>query len=95
MIHSDAIRIATKERCSDQTIAGSHMYRPLNIHALRILELTGRDSSVMRHAESEFMIRSDPILSTFRAFARVTHLATRSSLAVAEPEQFAETIEAI
>ncbi|KAJ1918402.1 hypothetical protein H4219_002628 [Mycoemilia scoparia] len=72
--------------------AGNHMYRPLKVFALRLFELTGRDSSVMRHAESEILARTDPILSMFRAFARVAHLLLKSSLVVAEPDQFAESI---
>ncbi|KAJ1679663.1 K(+)/H(+) antiporter, partial [Spiromyces aspiralis] len=71
---------------------GSYMYRPLQVFVLRLMELTSRESSVMRHAESEFFIRTDPILSMFRAFARVAHLVLRSSLLVTEPEQFGANI---
>ena len=45
-------------------------HRPLSVHALRLIELTERNSSVMRVAELESFAVRDPIIKAFAAGAR-------------------------
>ncbi|KAJ2500321.1 K(+)/H(+) antiporter [Coemansia sp. RSA 1972] len=69
-----------------------HVYRPLRVFGLRLLELTGRDSSIMQHYESETQVLTDPAMSMFRAFARVANMAFHAALAYSDREHFVDNI---
>ncbi|KAJ2539788.1 K(+)/H(+) antiporter, partial [Coemansia sp. RSA 1853] len=69
-----------------------HVYRPLRVFGLRLLELTGRDSSIMQHFESETQVLTDPAMSMFRAFARVANMAFHAALAYSDREHFVDNI---
>ncbi|KAJ2446034.1 K(+)/H(+) antiporter [Coemansia sp. RSA 2440] len=79
---------------SDAPISGvhKHLYRPLRVFGLRLLELTGRDSSIMQHYESETQVLTDPAMSMFRAFARVANMAFHAALAYSDREHFVDNI---
>ncbi|KAJ2796395.1 hypothetical protein H4R21_004733, partial [Coemansia helicoidea] len=68
------------------------LYRPIRVFGLRLLELTGRESSVMQHYESASQVAADPVMGMFRAFARVAHLAFHAALAHSDREHFADNI---
>ncbi|KAJ2081040.1 K(+)/H(+) antiporter [Coemansia sp. RSA 988] len=69
-----------------------HIYRPIRVFGLRLLELTGRDSSVMQHYESETQVATDPVMSMFRAFARVANMAFHAALTYSDREHFVSNI---
>ncbi|KAJ1954514.1 K(+)/H(+) antiporter, partial [Linderina pennispora] len=66
--------------------------RPLRVFALRLLELTGRNSSVMHQYESEARAVTDPVISVFRAFARVADLVFHGSLSHSDQEHFVDAV---
>lgn len=68
--------------------------RPVDVHGVRILELTERDSSVMKVSELEEYSNSDPIINTFRNFGRLNNLCVSGEVAVAPEASFAEIITA-
>ncbi|KAI0968168.1 K+/H+ antiporter 1 [Xylaria arbuscula] len=66
--------------------------RPLEVHALRIVELTERTSSVMKVTEGEDASRRDPVVNAFRTFSLLNDVAVSSSVVVAPEESYAETV---
>lgn len=74
---------------------------PLEVHALRLLELTQRTSSVMAVTEasshgfdSEFRVVAtrDPVLDAFRAFAALHDVAASGQVAVVPTHGYAEAL---
>ncbi|KAI5202542.1 hypothetical protein E4T39_04691 [Aureobasidium subglaciale] len=66
--------------------------RPLEVHGVRMIELTDRDSSVMSVADVEEFHWKDPIINTFRNFGRLYNLAVSGEVAIALESSFAEII---
>ncbi|KAF3761285.1 hypothetical protein M406DRAFT_216239, partial [Cryphonectria parasitica EP155] len=75
---------------------------PLEVHGLRILELTERNSSVMQLTEGEggpnHLSARDPVVNTFRAFSRLLRssynniIAASGRVAVVPAPSYAETL---
>ncbi|ORY61338.1 K+/H+ antiporter 1 [Pseudomassariella vexata] len=66
--------------------------RPLEVHALRILELTERTSSVMQVAESDEFSRRDPVVNAFRTFSQLHDVAVSGSVVVAAEDSYAQVL---
>ncbi|KAK3682450.1 putative K(+)/H(+) antiporter protein [Podospora appendiculata] len=67
--------------------------RPLEVHGLRIIELTERTSSVMQVTEGEdFYSLRDPVVNAFRAFSQLHDVAVSGRVAVAPEDSYAETL---
>ncbi|KAF1831831.1 hypothetical protein BDW02DRAFT_556043 [Decorospora gaudefroyi] len=76
---------------SDSTTTPTHR-PPVQVHALRLLPLTDRGSSVMQVSDLESHTAYDPIINTFRTFGRLHNLAVSGSVLVVPESTFAETI---
>lgn len=66
--------------------------RPSQIHALRLMELTERDSSVMRVSEIEEFAGRDPVIKAFGTFGQSRALAVAGQIAVVPEHSFAGTL---
>lgn len=66
--------------------------RPLEVHALRILELTDRVSSVMKVTEADEFSRRDPVVNAFQTFSRLHDVAISSSVVVVPEDSYAKTV---
>ncbi|KAK3945544.1 putative K(+)/H(+) antiporter protein [Diplogelasinospora grovesii] len=67
--------------------------RPLEVHGLRILELTDRTSSVMQVTEGEeFYSQRDPVVNAFRTFSQLHDVAVSGRVAVVPVDSYAETL---
>ncbi|KAH9907350.1 K+ homeostasis protein Kha1 [Xylariomycetidae sp. FL2044] len=66
--------------------------RPLEVHALRILELTERTSSVMKVTEGDDYSRRDPVVNAFRTFSQLHDVAVSGNVVVATEESYAQTV---
>ncbi|KAK5662061.1 hypothetical protein OQA88_10175 [Cercophora sp. LCS_1] len=67
--------------------------RPLEVHGLRIIELTDRTSSVMQVTEGEeFYSQHDPVVNAFRAFSQLHDLAVAGRAAVVPVDSYADTL---
>jgi len=64
--------------------------RPLEVHGVRILELTERTSSVMK-AEDEYSYR-DPVVNAFRTFAQLNNVAVSGDVSIVPEDSYAETL---
>ncbi|KAK4190809.1 putative transporter [Podospora australis] len=67
--------------------------RPLEVHGLRVLELTDRTSSVMHLTEGEdFYTLRDPVVNAFRTFSQLHDVAVSGRVAVVPADSYAETL---
>ena len=66
--------------------------RPLEVHGVRLLELTDRDSSVMKVSEEDEYAAWDPVVNTFRTFAQLNRVAVSAAVVVAPESSYAYTI---
>jgi hypothetical protein len=66
--------------------------RPLEVHGLRMIEVTERTSSVMQVAEATSYTHSDPVINTFRTFAQLYNMSTSGSVSVVPESSYAETL---
>lgn len=76
-----------------QLASKSSARRPLEVHGLRILELTERTSSVMQVTEGEeYYSERDPVVNAFRTFSRLNDVAVSGKVAVVPTASYAETL---
>ncbi|KAK3998365.1 Sodium/hydrogen exchanger family-domain-containing protein [Cladorrhinum sp. PSN332] len=67
--------------------------RPLEVHGLRVLELTDRTSSVMHLTEGEdFYSLHDPVVNAFRTFSQLHDVAVSGRVSVVPYDAYAETL---
>ena len=76
----------------DPATSFRHLRRPLQVHGLRLVELTERASSVMAVSEVDEYATRDPIVKSFRTFGDSNHVAVAGSLAVIPEHSFASTL---
>lgn len=76
-----------------QLASQSSARRPLEVHGLRILELTERTSSVMQVTEGEeYYSERDPVVNAFSTFSRLNDVAVSGKVAVVPTASYAETL---
>lgn len=91
-------RVSTKIDDEDELSDGqggseSVSRRPLEVHGLRILELTERTSSVMQVTEGEeYYSERDPVVNAFSTFSRLNDVAVSGKVAVVPTASYAETL---
>lgn len=66
--------------------------KPLVAHGVRLLELTERDSSVMKVAEMEELSQHDPVVNTFRTFGHIHSLGISGEVAVTPESGYADAL---
>jgi hypothetical protein len=66
--------------------------RPLEVHGLRMIELTERTSSVMKSSEVDEYTYKDPVVNAFRTFAQLNNVAVSGSVCVVPEISYAETL---
>ncbi|OTB02181.1 hypothetical protein M426DRAFT_322889 [Hypoxylon sp. CI-4A] len=66
--------------------------RPLEVHGLRLVELTERTSSVMKVAEVDEYSRRDPVVNAFRSFSQLHDVAASGNVVVAREDSYAQTV---
>lgn len=63
----------------------------LEVHTLRILELSQRSSAVMKIQDTHFL-QNDPVLSVFRTFAQLTGIKLTDDINISTPSEFAPVV---
>lgn len=66
--------------------------RHLEVHGLRLLELTERTSSVMQVTEGEEYSQRDPVVNAFRTFAQLNDVAVSGRVEVVPTDYYADTL---
>jgi hypothetical protein len=65
----------------------------MEVHGIRILELTERTSSVMQVTEGEqYFSKVDPVVNAFRTFSRLNNVAVSGRVAVVPTDSYADTL---
>ncbi|KAL2817840.1 Sodium/hydrogen exchanger family-domain-containing protein [Aspergillus granulosus] len=64
----------------------------LKVHGIRLMELTDRDSSVMKVSEVDEQSLWDPVINTFRAFGQWHNTSIMAGVAVVPEHTFADTV---
>lgn len=63
----------------------------LEVHALRLIELTQRSSAVMKIQDSDTLER-DPVLSVFRTFAKLSGIQLQDDVNITTPTEFPNVV---
>jgi len=66
--------------------------RPVEVHGMRLLELTERGSTVMKVSEVDEYTAFDPVLNTFRVLGQLYNLAVSGEVAISPESSFAESL---
>lgn len=66
--------------------------KPLDVHGLRMLELTERLSSVMKESEVDDYSTKDPVVNAFHTFGQLNNVATSGEVQFVPSDLFAETL---
>lgn len=66
--------------------------RPLQVHGLRMLELTERLSSVMKDSEIEEVATTDPVVNSFYSFGQLNNLAVSGEVEIVPEGSYAQTV---
>lgn len=66
--------------------------RAIEVHGVRLLQLTERESSVMKVSEVEENSAFDPVVNTFRAFGRLHSVSISGEVAVVPESYYADTL---
>jgi hypothetical protein len=66
--------------------------RHLEVHGVRMIELTERTSSVMKSSEVDEYSYRDPVVNAFRTFAQLNNIAVSGGVSVVPEGSYAETL---
>jgi hypothetical protein len=93
-IHRSKLELSTVPESDSSTNSSSALVtkRPLEVHGLRMLELTDRTSSVMKVSEMEDYSYKDPVVNAFRTFAQLNNVAVSGDVSVVPESSYAETL---
>ncbi|KAL4999621.1 Sodium/hydrogen exchanger family-domain-containing protein [Aspergillus recurvatus] len=64
----------------------------LKVHGIRLIELTDRDSSVMKVSEISEQSLWDPVINTFRAFGQWHDISIMAGVSVVPEHSYADTV---
>ena len=83
----------TKEGPLAQTASTRTLSKmPLQLHAVRLMELTDRESSVMKVSEIDEYTTRDPILNTVRTFGQLNQIAVAGAVVVTPETSYATSL---
>lgn len=74
------------------TMSLRRWHKPLDIHGLRLVELTERYTSAMQVSELDSYAPGDPVVKAFRTFGRFNAIAVAGDLAIVPQRSYAETL---
>ncbi|KAK0248680.1 hypothetical protein B0A54_12220 [Friedmanniomyces endolithicus] len=66
--------------------------RPVNVHGVRLVEVTNRTSTVMKVSEADEYSLSDPVLNAFKVLGQLYNLAVSGEVAVVPAVLYADTL---
>ncbi|PNS16236.1 hypothetical protein CAC42_6343 [Sphaceloma murrayae] len=82
----------SKDNAEKQSLPTEAHVRPVEIHGLRLMELTDRGSSVMKVSEVDEYTAHDPVINTFRTVGRLSNLAVSGEVAIGPETSFADML---
>lgn len=94
-IHPQKERESTQEDHSGETLPSSKSNkRPLEVHGLRIRDLTERLSSVMKESEVEEFSTMDPVVNAFHTFGQLHNVAVSGEVQIVPEGSYADILTA-
>ncbi|THD00198.1 hypothetical protein EYZ11_000389 [Aspergillus tanneri] len=93
-IHPDKRRSirASSEPAAEESATDVEKSPALQLHGVRLIELTDRDSSVMKVSEIDEYTLWDPVVNTFRAFGQWHDISIMAGVSVVPEYSFADTV---
>lgn len=92
-IHPQKATEAPNEESSQATSPSATPYkRPLEVHGLRIRDLTERQSSVMKESEVDEFSMVDPVVNAFHTFGQLHNVAVSGELQIAPEGSYAKIL---
>lgn len=79
-------------RSSTEHLPISDTKSPLQVHGVRLLELTERSSSVMKVYEADEFSYQDPVVNAFRTFSQLSNVAVSGAVSIVPESSYAETL---
>lgn len=90
-IHPAKIPQKTEQTVEDAVTLVEDATTALRVHGVRLMELTDRDSSVMKVAAGDHALW-DPVVNTFRAFGEWHDLSLMAGVAIVPEHTYADTV---
>ncbi|KAL4809688.1 Sodium/hydrogen exchanger family-domain-containing protein [Aspergillus unguis] len=93
-IHPEKVQTARSLDPAAEEAAGldSQGVASLKVHGIRLMELTDRDSSVMKVSEVDEYSLWDPVINTFRAFGQWHDISILAGVSVVPEHSYADTV---
>jgi nucleotide-binding universal stress UspA family protein len=90
--HRNKLALASVPEKSESPSSTVLSKRPLEVHGVRMIELTERTSSVMQVAEQDEYANRDPVVNAFRTFAQLSNVSVTGDVQIVLEDSFAETL---
>ncbi|KAL4893232.1 Sodium/hydrogen exchanger family-domain-containing protein [Aspergillus ambiguus] len=93
-VHPDKRKSLTKspDPATEESAATEVEVPALQVHGVRLMELTDRDSSVMKVSEVDEYSLWDPVVNTFRAFGQWHDISLMAGVSVVPEYSYADTV---
>ncbi|KAI9894192.1 MAG: K(+)/H(+) antiporter [Vezdaea aestivalis] len=87
-------KVHPKQEQDDTTAADPSIpqKKPLEVHGLRLVELTERTSSVMQVSEVDELAQRDPLVNVLHTFGQMNNVAVSGSVAVVPESSYGEAM---
>ncbi|KAL2785051.1 Sodium/hydrogen exchanger family-domain-containing protein [Aspergillus keveii] len=82
----------TAEQGAEESAVNEEEDTSLKVHGIRLMELTDRDSSVMKVSEVDEQSLWDPVINTFRAFGQWHNISIMAGVSVVPEHTYADTV---
>ncbi|KAL2845845.1 Sodium/hydrogen exchanger family-domain-containing protein [Aspergillus pseudodeflectus] len=80
------------EQGTEESAVNEEEDTSLKVHGIRLMELTDRDSSVMKVSEVDEQSLWDPVINTFRAFGQWHNISIMAGVSVVPEHTYADTV---
>ena len=90
-VHPSKIPKQTDQTVEDAITSPVDEAIPLRVHGVRLIELTDRDSSVMKVTAGDNVLW-DPVVNTFRTFGEWHNISLKAGVSVVPEHSYADTV---
>lgn len=91
-VHPEKRQMASSEPAAEESAAIEDASPALQVHGVRLMELTDRDSSVMKVSDVDEYMLWDPVVNTFRAVEQWHDVSIVAGVSVVPEHSYAETV---
>ena len=90
-VHPSKVPKPTEQSLEEPLFESENDETALRVHGVRLIELTDRDSSVMKVSAGDYA-QWDPVVNTFRAFGEWQNVSLRAGVSVVPEHSYADTV---